>query len=457
MRKPTIMALGAAAVLSVTGTVFADVDLPYADTFDSITLGGDYTQAGGPGTITADATEPLPGGGANSLCISNTTLNLAITSGKYSNVWIQVYAKPVTGSADPTVTGVSGAFFVKETTGMVRVWNGTAWADSTAVTPDTWVGFLVHVDYSGAGAWDLYANDGTFLADANKIASNLALGVAIPNLVEFSVQSGDAGYIDALALGVGGETVTGASPGSVAVTTFSNTNIYEFVLPVYAGAWTSSRKLDGAVGTALISGLTARDEVQFAGNGLALWDVYNVSIPAKRFFIKEGAAPLPSNKDVFENTKILVDLAYNRSPAVTYGFFPYDTGSYLAEDGASQGPAVGQSIDLIVNGKGVAAGQNQNVGGWTGTKWNDATLIRNLPFNDDELVHGDKCFIASPGNPNAFAEYWYNEDPNRTVDGSVGIWMSNNNDADGTSVPAGSKIWLQRQTDDSGQTVQYVR
>ena len=455
MRKQTILALGAVAVLCVSGTAFAAVDLPYADTFDSITLGGDYTQGGGPGTITADATEPLPGGGANSLCISNTTLNLAITSGKYSNVWIQVYAKPVTGSADPTVSAVSGAFFVQETTGIVRVWDGATWEDSGTVTPDTWVGFLVHVDHT-ANKWDLYANNGTFLADAAKIASNLDIGGSEDDLVEFSVQSGDAGYIDALALGVGGETVTGASPGSVAVTTFSNTNIYEFVLPVYAGAWTSSRKLDGAVGTALISGLTARDEVQFAGNGLALWDVYNVSIPAKRFFIKEGAAPLPSDKDVFENTKILVDLAYNRSPAVTYGFFPYSTGSYLAEDGVTQAPAAGQSIDLIVNGKGVVAA-GQNVGGWTGTKWNDTTLIENLPFNDDELVHGDKCFIASPGNPNAFAEYWYNEDPNRTVDGSVGIWMSNNNDADGTSVPAGSKIWLQRQTDDSGQTVQYVR
>ena len=450
MRKPTILALGAAAVLCVTGTAFAAVDLPYADTFDSITLGGAYTQSGGPGTITNDATEKLTGGGAYSLCISNTTLNLAITDGKYSNVWIQVYSKPVTGAADPTVSAVSGAFFVKETTGMVRVWDGAAWADSGTVTPDTWVGFLVHVDHA-ANKWDLYANNGTFLADASLIAGEIAIGGSEDDLIEFSVQSGDAGYIDVLALGVGGESVTAASPGNVAVAAFGNNlALHEFVLPVYAGAWTNSRTLGGALGAALISGLTGTDEVQFASTNNTIWDVYDVGIPAPRAFANNAPAESAASKEIFANTKILLDLADTRSPTVTYGFFPYDTGSYLAEDGASTGPASGLPINVFVNGT------NQNVGGWTAMEWNDAIVIQSLPFNDDELKNGDQLFIAAPGNPNRFTEYWYSEDPEVTTDTNTGIWMLNANSALGTSVPAAAKIWVKRQAA-GGATVTYMR
>ncbi|MFT5473373.1 MAG: hypothetical protein ACI9OU_000211 [Candidatus Promineifilaceae bacterium] len=457
MRKPTIFALGAAAVLCVTGTAFAAVNLPYADTFDvPFVVADPYTQTGGPGTITASTAVPHPGAGTgtSSLCISNTTLNLAITDGKYSNVWIQVYSKPVTGASDPTVAAVSGAFYVQDD-GTVRVWNGTAWADAdTGVAAGTWVGFLIHVDH-GNNLWDLYANNGTFLADASLIAGEIAIGGSEDDLIEFSVQSGDAGYIDALALGVGGESVTAASPGNVAVAAFGNNlALHEFVIPVYAGAWTSSRELGGALGAALISGLTGIDQVQFASTNNTIWDVYNVGIPTPRAFANVSPAESAASKEIFENTKILLNLYDDRIPTVTYGFFPYDTASYLAEDGASTGPAVGQPISAFLNGKG--GGEGQNPGGWTAMEWNDASVIQSLPFNDDELQHGDQLFIAAAGSPNRFTEYWYSEDPDQTTDTNTGTWMLNANSAIGTSVPAAAKIWVKREAA-GGVTVTYVR
>ncbi|MDE0840203.1 MAG: hypothetical protein OSB41_14270 [Kiritimatiellae bacterium] len=363
-----------------------------------------------------------------------TPVSESITDGKYSNVWIQVYAKPVTGDSDPTVSGESGAFFVDDATGMVRVWDG-AWGNAAIVAKNQWVGFLVHIDY-GAGAWDLYVNNGTFLANATKIAGPLTFGVSQADLERFSVQSGDAAYIDELAIGVGGETVSGASPGNVAVAAFgSNVALHEFVLPVYSAAWTGSRQLNGALGTALVSGLAKDDQLQIYG---AVWDVYNVTLktlPTPGEFIAAVGSESAATAKIFENTKILVNLHDTRDPAVTYGFFPFDTSDYTAVDAVATTHAAA-SVDIPLNGTG-PAGTGLNLGGWTAITWNDPVNIENLPFQT-HVQHGDQCWIASPGNPNFFLEYWYS-----TEDGNV--WMRNAGDATGTSVPAAAKLWLKRQ------------
>lgn len=434
------IAVAACATLIIPGSLMATQTLPFADSFDTFSATGNYSTNGG-GIVQSQSGTVLAGAGASALLVSNDTVTLSFGAG-YDNAWIQVYAKPVAGSADPSVSGVSGAFYVKSD-GTVRVYDG-AWADAGSVTVGNWVGFIVHVDYVN-DKWDLYTTTGAYLSTASKVASELS-GNALADLEEFSVQSGDAGYIDGLGAGIGGEAVSATSPNRIAVISFfADLDLAEFVMPIYAGAWTnptSDRALGGRLGAALSSGLVQDDEIHVAGDSTWFWNQYVIDFNGD-FLIGAAtpSAPPVASALVFENTRLLINLDDARSP--TFGFFPYDTASIQASNGQSTGNASGTLVNLNLLGTG------NNTGGFTAFEWNETTAFGGLPFGSGvgggELLTGDRLFIAHPNDPTRYTEYWWN-----------GSWQLFASAASG-NVPAGAKCWMRRVNSVGSSLVSYTR
>ena len=434
INKPIMaIALSVVATLFFANSVYATQTLPFADSFESFSVAAPYT-TNGTGIVVGQSVTTLSNAGATSLVVSNDTLNLAILDGFYSNVWVQIYAKPVTGAADPIVTGSSGAFYVNDS-GTIRVYNGftSVWADGGTVTPGEWVGFVAHVDYDNR-KWDLYTAQGAYLSVATKVASFLGMAVTYDDMEQFSVQSGEACFIDGLAVSEGGEDVTAASPNRVAVASFSGGSTpRDFVLPVYSAAWTNSvadRALTGALGAALKSGLLPLERIYIAGTNAWTWDQYYVTGPGP--WAVHGSTPnaaAPSGQYIFENTRLQCRLVAARIPATTFGFFAYDDTSVMALNGVSGPGAAGKSIAIRLNGT------NENPGGFTGLGWTDTLPIASLPFGLTELDHGDRLFVAFPSNPNSYREYWWQE--------GVGRWMDFAT-VPSVSIPSGSKFWVRR-------------
>ena len=242
------LGIGASGLLLSSANA-AVQSIPFADSFEGLAVGNPPTDpyvVAGTGTVLADDTlgNLLTGAGDQVIEIKDVaTLTLPFTPATYPNVWVQIYAKPVTGATAPSATGESGAFYVADG-GQVRVYDGFAdsWADAdpTTITPGAWVGFIAHIDYV-ADKWDLYLTEGDYLSDASMIASQVGMPLG-DEITEFSVYSGDPGYIDALAVSEGGTQPVGvSSPDSVAVATFGGgADLSDFALPVYPSAWAVS-------------------------------------------------------------------------------------------------------------------------------------------------------------------------------------------------------------------------
>ena len=103
----TVLAFGAISANSATTA------LPFADGFESGFDGSGsgvwLTNSSGDHIVSATAAAAISGGGAAGLLVSNATVTLDITDATYANVWLQVYAQPVAGDDDPSVSSVSGA------------------------------------------------------------------------------------------------------------------------------------------------------------------------------------------------------------------------------------------------------------------------------------------------------------------------------------------------------------
>ena len=428
-----VFALGVSTTMAATG-------LPYADGFE----GGwdadsdlDWSKLG-TGKVDDDVAAVLTGAGSMGLLVSNDTATLDVDDATYTydNVWIQIYAKPVPGDDDPPEpSGVSGAFYVKSDS-TLHVFDGV-WSEVPSVTipTDQYVGFIVHADY-GNGTWDIYQNDGTYKAVMTKIAGPIDMDGSATEIDSVSIESGDAAYIDAVAVAQGGTAVDGSSPDKVRVAEFADANqaIREFSLPVYAAAYGASADARSLSGTSRLaadlgSGLVVGDALSVYTDDEGAFEVYEVDASGNWALAAGGGLTAAADVEIFTATRLLMNQK-NSPRGDTFGFFPYDSTTVVAIEGQKQPTASGFSESIYLNGTG------DNGTGFTALEWVASMNIQNLPWNSNSYLQDrDRMWVKDPVD-NQYDEYWW-----QASSQTWQCWGSTAN----ASVPGEARIWILRQ------------
>ncbi|MCE9613165.1 MAG: hypothetical protein K8T26_02760 [Lentisphaerae bacterium] len=445
MKVRNALCFGAAVVLAWgVAASQASTGLPYAQTFETWTPDAHWAAAGG-GTISAAAGAKLPGSsGVNGLSLDNDTVTLSVTPATYNNVWIQIYAKPVVGTADPaSVSGQTGAFYLRDN-GELRACIDAAlntWVTvATGVPQGAYLGFIVHADYS-TSQWEIFYSTspsqvGTMQKATAYNAGLLPFATAGAQIQNVSVQSGDPAYVDLVAVSRG-FTAAAAGAGNVATyehaTTAPALALQDFTLPVYSAAYVGNNALGDDLGNSILSGLVHGDSIQVWDPGQGVFVTYAAS-GALPVFDNLGSPGAVSKNSMFiySNTRLLLDP--NNARSQTFGFYPYDSTTVLAYAGVSTPAADGDTESVTLNGTDV------NGTGFTALNWVDADTFANIEIEDPAgaLVEGDRMFVAPPASPNSFTEYWWDDANN---------WRDFNNAVVSTRpISAGSKIWVKRQT-----------
>lgn len=168
MLKRNFQSIIVATVVSCLALVHAlAVDVPLYEDLDAFTedaFTGPTNGVTGVGTNIAVVSGGVSGASSLAIDIDGSGgVTLAVDGESYTNVWVQVWAKPVFfDNEDPgeIEDSQSCAFFIY-TNGHIRGYNSNAWETATnlvgAMPSDTWIGFAAHIDY-GASCWDLYVN-----------------------------------------------------------------------------------------------------------------------------------------------------------------------------------------------------------------------------------------------------------------------------------------------------------
>lgn len=223
---------------------------------------------GSVGSIATNAASAaFPGGGNDGLLLSNDVATLDLIGSVYSNIWVQVYAKPITGTADPKMSGVNGAFYLRDD-GSLRAYTGEWQTVLAGVPTNRYLGFTMHLDYA-TDKWNLYYGSGPYKTSHIRIAT---LDFACPATAadQISLESGATAYFDGVAVSRGFEIVS--NPGAQGASTNIQSIEYgavsgDFDLPIYSDKddGTTHDTLGpslapfGSVGDDLLSGFVAGD------------------------------------------------------------------------------------------------------------------------------------------------------------------------------------------------------
>jgi len=420
------LCLSAVAMFLIAGMTLGSTSLPYASGFEGAWTASDPWTAGG-----GVATDPTHVSGSQGVSITNDSLTLSMTPATYTNVWMQVWARPVVGASDPAVSSVSGAFYVRDD-GALRVYTGGSWTTigtGLPISGNQWLGFIVHADYV-ENSFDIYYTSGSYGTNMVKMnASPLAFAAAATQATSFGVESGDKAYVDAM----------GASKGFVPVslTSASNVRAHEFaaaasspnfLLPVYSTGYTVAGQnlLSTLLGNDLRTGMQTGDEIKMYGTINEYW-TYQISGGA---WAPVGGAPAPNAMAILPST--VIQLA--RGGSETFGFFPYDSALNVEGRRVTGAPAYTTTIDLY----GTSGGHS----GFTAVNWPTAAATVNaLPFNnpDGNFVTGDRLFLENPSVPGAYTEHWFDAANNRWM-----YWAA----VPGTALPGAAHMWIKRTTAD---------
>lgn len=443
------MAFGVAGVFGVLALVAMSVQaatsLPYAQGFESGFAMGDPWTTNGGGTSASSAAAVLTGAGTQGLLLSNDTATLDIINSSYTNTWIQVYARPVVGSSDPAVSGVSGAFYLTSGGGL-RAYTGAWVTVASGLATTGYKGFIVHADYAN-DTWDLYYTEGPYKTNmtlANTTGPLLFTSMA-GTIDNVSVASGDAAHVDAVAVSPG-KTSAGESGDKVGVYEHPSTSTAQadFTLPVYASRYTSpagAKSVSGALGNDILSGLVTGDRLYVWTTNDA-FSYYDVNASGALFAPAQSpTAPAVGSMFIYSNTRMMLDPT-NSPRRQTFGFYAYSNATVYALNGQIQPSAAGATEAFTLNG--TSGGRT----GYTALNWPDADTIASCDIKDPDadLSNNDRLFVSAPATPNAFTEYWWNN--------TAGLWYGFNGQPASASIQAGSKMWVRRQgASDEGVTV----
>jgi hypothetical protein len=450
----TVAVMGAVAMFGWASMVQAAVNLPVVSSFDDANLPTGWTLNEGSSSLGSDTVE-----GANVRALGElTTVTLAVNASDktYDNTWIQVFVKAQPSATDPDVTGASGAFYVNDG-GHIRVRSGGAWSTITmspALTPNTWIGFVVHADYF-TKKWDLFCNRGaawdaltnTFV----RVASELAFNNASNRMSALKVSTGKASAMDVVAVSPSvREIPTGtAAADKVLVCTYP-TQSGIFKLPVWVGAYNApANSFADVIGLHLASGLAVGDTVTlfdpiektFAtmlADGYGEWGSGEGIDNPSAFYIEPASA-------------ITLTRAGSAPSAPSCGFFDYnDTDAYVeAEKAAAVAPGAAPTQRMAGTWKPLQptlAGLNEM--SWHGNKGETLQQIGTKLASQDPAAirNGDRVYLAVGGifielYWNTAATAWYQGASlsayNITVIDRQSFWLARQGDQGAYSVPMG--------------------
>ena len=193
----TTTTVAATTTTTTTASIFS---LPFEEPFDELTLGDLNGQRGWSNTIHATVqTAVAHVGKACSITNHNGQGQIEhkfIDSS--TNVWTQLYVRPVRGEARRPPTGTTFAYYVNSN-GVAIAYDGNTTTNLTGtfIPADTWVRFETYTDYDNSN-WDLYLNS-RLIADDLDFFSD----VTVPGFKKFSVYGVTSGvtYVDDIYVG----------------------------------------------------------------------------------------------------------------------------------------------------------------------------------------------------------------------------------------------------------------
>lgn len=445
--RQALSMVGAFGLLA--GSSLAATTLPYAEGFeDGVPL--DPANWSSSGTIAASS-DTLTGAGTKALSIVNATVTLGVDALQDNkNVWIQVYAKPVRGSASspPAIGDASGAFFVSNEGQLVARdhshQDGWRTLGAEGEFPvGQYYGFIVHAKFngSGGGTYDIYKTTGDYkspmvlMNDSPMTFNNAATST---KLTAVKIQSGEAAVVDAVAVSKA-NIDPGTTVDTVAVYEHHNSGIVdEFQLPAFSERYAvndAARQLDGALGFDILSGLVGGDILK----------VWNGTTHEGHTV---GAGPAFSSPGVEIGLMTSMMIQYGDDQRVdTFGFYPYVAADVMAVDGVvNESSTVDFPETVVLNG-------NQTQGGWTPlnpTLPADTALDSPaFPFNDTDVFdNGDFLFISLDDTPNSWTVYEWEEDF-----GIPHFWKKRIGTILVNPVPTGANMWVKRLTDENNVSV----
>lgn len=405
-----------AGLVGLAGSAYGAASLPYATGFEgAFSPTADPWSKGPSGAVGTDTV--LPKAGTQTLVVSNSSATLTVGSG-LTNVWYQVWAKPVAGTNDPTVSA-TGAFYVT-TGGVLRAYTGS-WTTITNGLPaggGTWLGFCVHADYT-AQKWDIYYTQAG--SSMVKVGSNLPFNGSPTEMASVSIESGDAAAVDQVAVSRAYQSVSVSSPDRVVPYEFAaSMQTNNFVLPVYSDTYIGSSNLFGVLGNDLRAALVTGDNISaYTASG---WQTYT----------KQGTGLWDFDEMIAATTQLEL---HRVGASATFGFFAYNTSGYLAI-GGQDNPSVSSSYSITLNPSG------SPTYGFTSIVWpksiglNDHTPTTGFPLYNPgaALQVADRLYKQEPGQPEPL-EYTWNNGANAWYRGGA---------AANATFPAGTRFWLKR-------------
>ena len=362
----------------------AATTIPFQDGFESSAPGAPAWIIAGGGTVARDTGQGIEG---TYVCIvSNDTLTLTLTPGYYSsNVWVQVYSKPVPSEEEPTVSGVSAAFCLT-TNGNLRAYvsdGGDKWETLVgSLDTNAWYGFAAHLDYANTN-WDLYYTASSYGA-VMAMANSAPLGMPSDKgdeLTEFVVESGRDALIDAVVASVGYGTVESGVVSPAHAAGKVNVNMSSF--PVGGGMHSgnlggyftddTAANLANDGGAVLLCALSIGDKVHFWDPAAGSFDTFTVVGPSKAW------SPSPSgnaNQNLKPTTAYWVETSSAGTPECTDEtyFAPHDDSTPVA-------------VTLY--------GTGSSAGGWTAVAWPYAARRQSEGLGwGFPAVSGDTIFVS---------------------------------------------------------------
>ena len=193
-------------------------DLPYLEFFEGQPAGTDVHEWHGlsANALSAEfqATSAAEGSQGMGISSGEVTLTIQDANTDGSNVWCQVYLKPVlySGTPDSSLAGTNAAAFCVTTDGDVLAYSSTSWSNVGSVATNQWLGFAAHLDYANSN-WDLYVSTNAVYYSPGRLFTKmndtpLGFNNSSPAKAEFAQMaitngSTTATYVDALAVSLG--------------------------------------------------------------------------------------------------------------------------------------------------------------------------------------------------------------------------------------------------------------
>ena len=245
-------------------------DLPYVEFFEDQSAGASVHGWRGlwANALSAVFQDTSAAEGSQGMGISSGEVALTISDANTdgSNVWCQIYMKPVlySGTPDSSLAGTNAAAFCVTTDGDLLAYSSTTWSNCGTVATNQWLGFAVHLDYANSN-WDLYASAAAYYSPGRLFTkmndTPLGFNNASPAKAEFAQMvitngSTDSTYVDAMAVSLAIRKCDATLTNLVAVDRIANASSMCGVPPydyadksLNAGTTLSldlSRNLDGA-------------------------------------------------------------------------------------------------------------------------------------------------------------------------------------------------------------------